>query len=147
MRGWPGSLENVSCSRATPDLHRCNLEVALEQETFSGLPGHPCKRLLAPSPIDLGAIQSFVGYTRKGSRVASLVLRSCGGGTEPKKPLNPGNTKKLRKKYKIPDPRSPPENSKKIPKNNGKRHFFGHFCIFFGNFFVFSGGDLGSGIL
>ena len=32
--GIPGSPENVSCSRATPDLHRCNLGVALEQETF-----------------------------------------------------------------------------------------------------------------
>ena len=30
--------------------------------------------------------------------------------------LNPGNTKKLRKRYKIPDPMSPPENTKKLPK-------------------------------
>ena len=52
--GWPRSPENVSCSRATPRLHRCNLGVALEQETFSGLLGHPPKTLLAPSPIDLG---------------------------------------------------------------------------------------------
>ena len=43
MGGWPGSPENVSCSRETPDLHRCNLGVALEQETFSGLPGHSPK--------------------------------------------------------------------------------------------------------
>ena len=41
--GWPGSPENVSCSRATPDLHRCNLGVALEQVAFSGPPGHPPK--------------------------------------------------------------------------------------------------------
>ena len=50
--GWPGSPENVSCSRATPRLHRCKSGVALEKETFSGLPGHPPKRLLAPSPIE-----------------------------------------------------------------------------------------------
>ena len=55
--GWPGSPEKVSCSRATPDLHRW--------ETFSGLPGHPPKRLLAPSPIDLGAIREFGGCTRQ----------------------------------------------------------------------------------
>ena len=63
--GWPGSPENVSCSRATPDLHRCNLGAALEQETFSGLTGLPPKRLLAPSPIDLGSIQKFGGCTRE----------------------------------------------------------------------------------
>ena len=59
--GWPGSPENVSCSRATP----CKSGVALEQETFSGLPGHPPKRLLAPSPIDLGRIQEFGGCIRQ----------------------------------------------------------------------------------
>ena len=62
--GRPGSLENGSSSRATPELHRCNLEVALEQETFSRLPGLHPKRPLAPSPIDLGAIREFGGYTR-----------------------------------------------------------------------------------
>ena len=46
LGGQPGSPENVSCSRATPRLHRCKSGVALEQETFSGLPGHPPKRLL-----------------------------------------------------------------------------------------------------
>ena len=51
--GRPESLENVSCSGATPHMHRCNLGVAPEQETFSGLPDLPPKRLLAPSPIDL----------------------------------------------------------------------------------------------
>ena len=50
--GWPGSLENVSCSSAIPDLHRCNPKVAPVQETFSRLSGHPPKRLLAPSPTD-----------------------------------------------------------------------------------------------
>ena len=45
LGGSPGSPENVSCSRATPDLHRCKSGVALEQETFSGLPGDPPKRL------------------------------------------------------------------------------------------------------
>ena len=48
---WPGSPENVSCSRATPRLHQSK-SGALEQKTFSGLPGHSPKRLLAPSPID-----------------------------------------------------------------------------------------------
>ena len=75
LGGWPGGPENVSFSRATPDLHRCNLGVALEQETFSGpwailqkdylilLPSP--KRLLDPSPIDLGAIRAFGGCTRQ----------------------------------------------------------------------------------
>ena len=71
--GWPGSPENISCSSATPDLHRCNLGVALEQETFSGLPGHPPKRLLAPSPIDLGEVQAFRGLYQA-VRVASFVF-------------------------------------------------------------------------
>ena len=62
--GRPGSPENVSCSRATPRLHRCKSGVAPEQETFSGLPGQPPKRPLAPSPIDLGALQEFGGCTR-----------------------------------------------------------------------------------
>ena len=53
-----------SCSRATPDLHRCNLEVAPEQETFSRLQGLHPKRPLAPSPINLGAIQEFRHYTK-----------------------------------------------------------------------------------
>ena len=71
--GWPGSPENVSCSRATPRLHLCKFGFALEQETFSGLPGHPPKRLLAPSPIDLGGIQEFGGCTRQsGSQQYSL---------------------------------------------------------------------------
>ena len=46
------------------------------------------------------------------------------------KPLNPENTKKLRKKYKIPLPGLGPENTKKLPKkykNGPKNH---HFCIF-----------------
>ena len=63
--GWPGSPENVSCSRATPRLHRCKSGVAPEQETFSGLPGHPPKGLLAPSPTDLGVIREFGGGTRQ----------------------------------------------------------------------------------
>ena len=57
--GWPGSLENVSCSSATPDLHWCNPKVAPVQETFSRLSGPPPKRLLAPSPIDLRGIQEI----------------------------------------------------------------------------------------
>ena len=57
--GGPESRENVSCTGATPRLHRCKSGVALEQETFSRLPGHPPKRLLAPSPTDSGGIQEF----------------------------------------------------------------------------------------
>ena len=51
--GWPGSPGNVSCSSVTADLHQYNL------------PGHPPKRLLAPSqtPIDLGALREFGGCT------------------------------------------------------------------------------------
>ena len=45
--------ETVSYSSATPDLHQCNLGVALEQETFWGPSGLSPKRLLAPSPIHL----------------------------------------------------------------------------------------------
>ena len=51
MRG-PKSTQNVSCSRATPRLHRCNLGVALEQEILLGLFGPRPKILLAPSPVD-----------------------------------------------------------------------------------------------
>ena len=68
----PGSLENVSCSRATSRLHRCKSGVALEQETFSRLPGLPPKRLLAPSPIDLGEVQGIRGLYQA-IRVAILV--------------------------------------------------------------------------
>ena len=46
-------------------LHRCNPKVAPVQETFSRLSGPPPKRLLAPSPVDLGAIQEFGGCTRQ----------------------------------------------------------------------------------
>ena len=69
--GWPGSPETVSCSSATPDMHRRNLGVALEQETFSGLPGHPPKRLLAPSPIDFGGNPEIRGLYQA-VRVATL---------------------------------------------------------------------------
>ena len=69
--GWPGSPENVSCTGATPRLHRCKSGVAPVQETFSGLPGRPPKRLLAPSPINLGAIREFGGLYQA-IRVANL---------------------------------------------------------------------------
>ena len=45
------SPENVSCCRASPRLHQCKSGVALEQETFSGLPGHLPERLLANSGV------------------------------------------------------------------------------------------------
>ena len=50
--GMARESPNVSCFRATPRLHRCKSEVALQQETFPGLP-HPPTRPLAPSPINL----------------------------------------------------------------------------------------------
>ena len=75
--GWPGSPENVSCSRATPRLHRCKSGVALEQETFSGLPGHPPKTLLAPSPIDLGGHPGLPGLYQA-IRVATLPDKKIG---------------------------------------------------------------------
>ena len=51
--GWPGSLENVSSSSATPDFHRCNLGVAPVQEAFSRLSGSPKKDyLLLPLSIE-----------------------------------------------------------------------------------------------
>ena len=72
------------------------------------------------------------------------------------KPPKAGNTKKLRKKYKIPHPGSGPENTKKLPKKYKNGHFRGifvffrkffrifgaqsrggGFCMFFRNFFVF----------
>ena len=36
---WPGSPENVSCSRATPDLHRCNLFACSRARDIFGTPG------------------------------------------------------------------------------------------------------------
>ena len=48
-------------SRTTSRLHRCKSGVALEQETFSRLPGLPPKGLLAPSPVKLGEVQEFQG--------------------------------------------------------------------------------------
>ena len=42
----PESPKNVSCSRANARLHRCNLAVAVEQETSFGLSGLPPKGLL-----------------------------------------------------------------------------------------------------
>ena len=81
FRGWPGSLENVSCTGATPDLHRCKSEVALEQETFLRLPGHhPLKRLLAPPPIDSRGIQESGHCTRQsGSQILAECSQFCLG--------------------------------------------------------------------
>ena len=73
--GWPGSLENVSCSRATPDLHRCALEVALEQGTFSRPPGLHPKRPLAPSPINLGEVHEVQHCTRVSGSQLLVPLR------------------------------------------------------------------------
>ena len=77
---------SLALGRATPDLHRCNLGVALEQETFSGLPGHPPKRLLAPSPIGLVGVQEFGGCARQSgpqplcSKNLCCASRFCAGG-------------------------------------------------------------------
>ena len=47
---------------------------ALEQGTSSRLPGHPPKRLLAPSPVDLGAIQELGGLYQA-IRLTSALVR------------------------------------------------------------------------
>ena len=61
----PERPKNVSCSGATPDLHLCNLGVAIEQETILGLSDPRPKRLLAPSLIDFVEIQEFGPCTRQ----------------------------------------------------------------------------------
>ena len=61
-------------------------------------------------------IISEVKITLKGYFFKNLALWSCGGGTELRKPLNPGNTKNYPPK-KIPHPKLAPENTKKIPTN------------------------------
>ena len=58
----------------------------LDRETVSGLPAHPPKRLLAPSPINLGAIREFGGCTRQ----SGLQLHN---GNDP--PPAPGSLKAL----------------------------------------------------
>ena len=55
--GWgPERPKNVYCSRATPDLHRCKLGVALEQETFWDSPALTRKKLLAPYRFSQGPL-------------------------------------------------------------------------------------------
>ena len=54
---------------------------------------------------------------------------------------------KITKKIQNPRPQVAPRKYEKITEKIRKRQFFGHFCIFSVIFFVFSGGDLGSGIL
>ena len=46
----PESPSIVSCSRATPRLHQCNLGVALEQERFLGLSGPVPKKTTCSFP-------------------------------------------------------------------------------------------------
>ena len=50
------------------------------QETFSRVSGPPPKRLLAPSPVDLGAIQEFGGCTRQSGSQASSNMTSVAAG-------------------------------------------------------------------
>ena len=60
FRQGPESPKNLSCSRATPDLHRCKSGVAAPVQVWGcprardilGLSGPRLKRLLAPSLID-----------------------------------------------------------------------------------------------
>ena len=61
-----------------------------------------------------------------------------------KKPPKAGNTKKIRKNYKIPHPGLGPENTKKLPKKckNGPRMTI---LYFFGNFSYFRGPTQGGG--
>ena len=56
-----------------------------------------------------------VNSLKKGKRIT--IPR---GWYRAQKPVNPGNTKKIRKKYKIPHPKLPPENTKKLPKKYKK---------------------------
>ena len=47
-----GETQKCLLLQSNPDLHRCSLGVALEQETFLGLSGPRPKRLLVPSLIN-----------------------------------------------------------------------------------------------
>ena len=82
--GSPESLENVSCSRATPNLHRRNLGIAAEQETFSRLSGLPPKRLLAPSPLDLRGHPGIGHCTRPSGSQDGVSRRHSGDTSGPK---------------------------------------------------------------
>ena len=57
------------------------------------------------------------------------------GSYRAQKPPKAGNTKKIRKNYKVPHPGLGHANTKNYRKNTNWS-FSGHFCIFFGNFFV-----------
>ena len=71
-----GSPKKVSCSKATLRLHRCNLGVALEQETFLGLP-EPCQtRLLAPSVIDFRGNPGIRAFYPEGPGIEKIHSRS-----------------------------------------------------------------------
>ena len=72
----PERPQNISCSRATPRLHRCNLGVALEQEAILGLSGPGPKRLLAPSLIDFQGKQEFGPCTRQSGSQFFLTFRA-----------------------------------------------------------------------
>ena len=76
----------------------------------------------------------------------TLCLRSRGGGTEPENTWIPEIRKNYEKNTKSPTSGRPPKIRKNYRKNT-KKAMFRPFLSFFGNFFVFSGGDLGWGIL
>ena len=95
---------------------------------------------------DRGSQQQEPWQTRaRRVKLAVHSSRSRGGGTEPKNPWIP----EIRKNYeKNPNPRPQvaPQKYEKLQKNTKMAEKL-PFLYFFGNFFVFSGGDLGSGIL
>ena len=74
-------------------------------------------------------------------------IATLGAWYRSQKPLKPENTRKLRKKYKTPLPGLGSENTKNITPKNTKMVILGHFGIFFGIFFVFSGPNPRRGVL
>ena len=83
---------------------------------------------------------------RHGRESCKTVVTIPRGWYRAQKPLNPGNTKKYEKHTKSPTPARPPKIRKNYRKNTKMAKKL-PFVYFFGIFFVFSGGDLGSGIL
>ena len=69
FRGWPGSPEDVSCSGATPDLHRCNLGVALEYRNGS-IAGYEAAEDQTPLPDRVLSL----AFSKGGSRLSAEVV-------------------------------------------------------------------------
>ena len=60
----------------------------------------------------------------------AFIYDPAGVVQSPKTPESRKYEKITRKKYKIPDPRSPPENTKKLPKKYKKGNFSAIFVFF-----------------